>query len=263
MQAAVLGIVQGLGEFLPISSTAHLILVPDFFGFSDPGLSFDVALHLGTLLAIIAYFYNDWVVIFQLAFGKNIKSKKTGTQIYGKNILWLLAVATVPGVLAGYFLEEKAESIFRSPLVIAAALIAGGLILYLSDKFLRRGKEIKDLGLKDSVLIGLLQAVAIIPGVSRSGATIIGGLWRGLDREGAARFSFLMSTPVIFGAVVFQFADFFQGGVGLPAIVGILASAISGFLAIKYFLKVIHRIGYGVFFWYRLVLAILIITWLI
>lgn len=183
--------------------------------------------------------------------------------MYDKKTLWLLIAATVPGVLAGYFLEEKAETIFRSPWVIAGALAIGGLVLYLADKFLRHTKNINKLNLKDSILIGLLQALAIVPGVSRSGATIIGGLWRGLDREGAARFSFLLSTPVIFGAVAHQFSDFSRGGVDWAVIAGIFSAAVSGFLAIKYFLKFIQKVGYGVFFWYRLVLALAIIIWLV
>lgn len=281
-QAIIMGVIQGLTEFLPVSSTAHLILVPKFFQFADPGLSFDVALHCGTLLAIVLYFYRDWILIIKLALFKNFQfppprrtnfqtnsndqsaSRRTNFQnIYTRQTLWLLVIATIPGVLAGYFLEAKAETVFRSPWVIAIALVIGGLILYLADKFLRHDKNINNLKLKDSILIGLLQAVAIIPGVSRSGATIVGGLWRGLDREGAARFSFLLSTPVIFGAVVFQFSDFLQGGINLPVILGILASAISGFLAIKYFLKLIHRVGYGIFFWYRLFLAVVIVIRLV
>lgn len=297
LQAIVLGIIQGLTEFLPVSSTAHLILVPKFFEFSDPGLSFDVALHLGTLIAVVSYFYKDWIMIFKSVFENKTKSEKLKAKRYGKNMLWLLVIATIPGVLAGYFLEGKAETVFRSPLVVASALVIGGLILYLADvshtfsrsielrgknlflafipvvsreifwkvrdKFLQHKKNINDLNLKDAVIVGLLQAVAIVPGVSRSGATIVGGLWRGLDREGAARFSFLLSTPVIFGAVVHQFSDFIDGGINLPVILGILSAAVSGFLAVKYMLKLIHRVGYGVFFWYRLVLAVAIVIWLV
>ncbi|OGI17447.1 MAG: undecaprenyl-diphosphatase UppP [Candidatus Moranbacteria bacterium RIFCSPHIGHO2_02_FULL_40_12b] len=259
-QSIILGIAQGLGEFLPISSTAHLILLPKFFGWKDPGLSFDVALHAGTLVAVVSYFYKDWIMILKLA----VQNKPTTnnlqltTREYDRNILWLLVIATIPGVLAGYFLEEQAETIFRNPLVIAFTLAFAGLVLYLADKFLKHNKNIKNLNLKDSIIIGLLQALAIIPGVSRSGATIIGGLWKGLDREEAARFSFLLSTPIILGATVNQFPDFFRNGMDLKIILGILFSAVSGYLAIKYLLKFIHRVGYGVFFWYRLALAAVI-----
>lgn len=261
-QSIILGIAQGLGEFLPISSTAHLILLPKFFGWKDPGLSFDVALHLGTLIAVVAYFWKDWISIFKLAFKKELRIKNYELSGYSKNVLWLLIVATIPGVLAGYFLEEKAATVFRSPLLIAFTLAFAGLVLYLADKFLKHKKRINEINLTDALFIGILQAVAIVPGVSRAGATIIGGLWRGLSREAAARFSFLLSTPIILGATVNQFSNFSQGGINTEVILGILFSAMSGYLAIKYLLKLILRVGYGVFFWYRLSLAAVII-WLI
>ena len=134
-QSIILGIVQGLGEFLPISSTAHLVLAPYFFDWKDPGLSFDVALHTGTLIAVLVYFWRDWVAIFKLVFESKAQSSKLEAESYGKNILWLLVIATIPGVLAGYFLEAKTETIFRNPIVIALTLAIFGLILYLVDKY--------------------------------------------------------------------------------------------------------------------------------
>lgn len=267
-QSVVLGIVQGLGEFLPISSTAHLILVPYFFGWPDPGLAFDVALHIGTLVAVLAYFYSDWIIIFKLALGSfEQKDQNKYLTVYpdrsimsNKNLLWLLVIATIPGVLAGYFLEEKAETVFRSPLVIALTLVVFGLILYLTDKYIQHRKNIGEVSLKDSIIIGLSQAIAIIPGVSRSGATITAGLLTGLDRVSAARFSFLLSTPIIFGAAALKIPHLIKEGINAPIIIGIIISAASGYLAIKYLLKFVERASYAVFFWYRLVLAAVILA---
>jgi undecaprenyl-diphosphatase len=279
--AIVLGILQGAGEFLPISSTAHLVLAPYFFHWPDPGLSFDVALHLGTLIAVLAYFYGDWINIFKLAL-KNFQfsifnfSRRGGTppgrwqsnsnvpisndqKIYNKNILWLIAIATIPGVLAGYFLENKAETVFRNPLLIAFTLAFAGLILYLADKYAKQEQGMEGINLKKSLVIGLAQAVAIIPGVSRAGATITAGLFEGLDRKNAARFSFFLSTPIIFGAVVLKLPHLIVSGLNMGIILGILTSAISGYLAIKYLIKFIENSSYKIFFWYRLILAAAIV----
>jgi len=252
-QSIILGIVQGLGEFLPVSSTAHLVLVPYFFHWEDPGLAFDVALHMGTLIALLAFFWKDWIKILKLATRNSQPDNE-----YNSNLLWLLIIATIPGVLAGYFLEEKAETVFRNPLLIAFTLAFFGLVLYLADKYAQRKKDIGTVSLKDSIIIGLSQAIAIIPGVSRSGITITAGLFQKLDRVSAARFSFLLSTPIIFGASVLKLPHLFNEGINVPILIGILASAISGYLAIKYLLKFVQHAGYQVFFWYRLGLAILI-----
>jgi undecaprenyl-diphosphatase len=177
-----LGLVQGLGEFLPISSTAHLILVPYFFGWQDPGLAFDVALHLGTLIAVVSFFWKDWLNIFKLALENKSKIQFDQKNDFNEKTLWLLVLATLPGILAGYFLEARAETIFRSPLIIAATLFSLGLVLYLADKYLQHKKSIKQINWKDVLVIGFSQAVAIIPGVSRSGATITAGLFLCLSR---------------------------------------------------------------------------------
>ena len=163
----LLGLVQGASEFLPISSSAHLILAPWLFGFSDPGLAFDVALHAGTLVAVVFYFWRDWMKIFELAF-KNLNQKsKIKNQNYGNNILYFLILATIPGILSGYFLEAYAETAFRSSLLIAFMLAIAGLILYLVDKYHAHRKNLEKITWLDSLLIGLSQAIAIIPGVSR------------------------------------------------------------------------------------------------
>jgi undecaprenyl-diphosphatase len=269
--AILLGLVQGAGEFLPISSSAHLILAPWLFHFPDPGLSFDVALHTGTLLAVLLYFWKDWLQIFRLALknfqfsifnfqtisNDSILNYKKNTK-YNNKILYFLIVATVPGVLAGYFLESYAESIFRSPLLIALALFLMGLALFLVDRYHTHRKHLDQLTWIDSLWIGLSQAIAIIPGVSRSGATITTGLFLGLSRESAARFSFLLSTPIILGAAALKLPKIFETGIDIYVIAGMLSAAISGYLAIKYLLKFVEKASYVVFFWYRLALAFLI-----
>jgi undecaprenyl-diphosphatase len=259
--AIILGIVQGAGEFLPISSSAHLILAPWIFHFPDPGLSFDVALHTGTLLAVVLYFWRDWMEIFKFAFFPKVKLSEQFLKFNFRNeMLWLLVLATIPGVLAGYFLESKAETIFRSPLLIAFTLSFVGLILYLVDKYHKHRKNIDEISWRDSLLIGLSQAVAIIPGVSRSGATITTGLAMGLNRRAAARFSFLLSTPIIFGAALVKMPHLLQNGLDIHLIIGMLSAAVSGYLAIKYLLKFIEKTSYAIFFWYRLGISILILT---
>lgn len=255
IQALVLGIVQGICEFLPISSTAHLALVPYFTGWRDPGLTFDVALHAGTLLSVIGFFWRDWLKIFVSA-GASLKHGCAG---FKKEILFYLIIGTIPGMVAGLLLEKKAETVFRSPIYIAIALIIAGAILYLADRKFKGSKNIKEVKLTDAILIGLAQAVAIIPGVSRSGATITAGLWRGLDRMNAARFSFLLSTPIIAGAALLKLPVLFKSELSPALLTGIVASAVSGFFAIKYLLKFLEKYGYKVFFWYRLALGGIII----
>jgi len=258
-QSAILGILQGAGEFLPISSTAHLTLAPYFFHWKDPGLSFDVALHLGTLIAVVGYFWRDWMEIFKLTLENLSQKSKVKNKKYGSNILYFIILATIPGVLAGYFLENKAETVFRNPSLIASALALAGVILYLADRYAKQEQGTEGINLKKSLVIGLAQAVAIIPGISRSGATITAGLFTGLDRKSAARFSFLLSTPIIFGAVALKLPQLLAGRVDAGIIVGVLTSALSGYLAIKYLLKFVENSSYKVFVWYRLVLALAII----
>jgi len=255
LQSIILGIVQGLGEFLPISSTAHLVLVPFFTGWEDPGLAFDVALHGGTLVAVLIYFWKDWLIIFQLALRSNTKYKIQNTK-YKPDMLWLLVVATIPGAMAGYFLENYASTVFRNPWIVAFSLAFFGLILYLFDKYASQKKEIGKVTWKDAIIIGVSQAVAIIPGVSRSGATITASRALGMDRVSSARFSFLLSTPIIFGATLNQLSDLINGGIDKIVIFGVIAAAISGYLAIKYLIKFVERVSYQIFFWYRLQLSL-------
>lgn len=263
LQAIFLGIIQGVTEFLPISSSGHLIIAPWLFNFTDPGLSFDVALHLGTLIAIVLYFWKDWIIILNLAFRRIRRQTTNDDKVYQRNILWLIIIATIPGAAIGYLFEKQAETVFRNPPLIALSLVLAGVFLFWADK---RNKSRKDLGnmtKKDALLIGVSQAVAVIPGISRSGATITAGLFLGLDRVSAARFSFLMSAPIIFGAIILKFGDFLKNA-GIIELVGVIAAAVSGYIAIAWLLRFIEKVSYKIFFWYRLLLAaIIILTYMV
>lgn len=250
-QAIILGIVQGLGEFLPISSSAHLVLVPWLAGWVYAGLTFDVALHVGTLFAVVTFFWRDWVKLVD----EGLRYKGT---VEGK-LFWFLVLATIPGGVAGYLLEEQAETIFREPMLIGVMLMVMGVILYLADKMSPSGKKLEDMGLKESLLIGISQAMAIIPGVSRSGITMATGRLMGLKRETSARFSFLLSTPIIAGAGIKQLTEVSPGDIDLAFMVGVVVSALVGFWAIKFMLNYLVRRDYSIFVWYRLVVGFIVI----
>jgi len=253
-QLAFLGIVQGLTEFLPISSSGHLVLMPWVFGWEYQGLSLDVALHFGTLLAVLLYFSRDWVDIFRSAF-----TGKKGQ--YPKNFLWFLVVASIPGALIGFFFDDIAENFLRNPLIIAFTLAFFGFWLYYFDKVGVKKKSEKKITYREAIYIGIAQAIAIIPGTSRSGITITAGLKLGLTREAAARFSFLMATPIIMGASIYKMDDFLSGGVGIAEALGIFFAFLSGYLAIAGLIKFVEKTSYKWFFWYRLVLAFLIVVY--
>lgn len=257
--AFILGLVQGLGEFLPISSSAHLIITPWLFKWQDPGLGFDVALHWGTLLAVVIYFWTDvrdlirgfWHSLF--ASTRDMKNN-----IYQK-LSWLLVISTIPGAIIGKLLEKQAENAFRNPLLIAVTISSFGVLLLLADWFGKKIKNLDRITKLDALYIGLAQALAVIPGVSRSGSTIATGLFLGFKREDAARYSFLMSIPIIFGAGLVSLKDGF-GGVGhAELIVGFLTAALFGYLSIKYMIRYLANHDYKIFTWYRLALAVLIL----
>ncbi len=261
--AIILGIVQGLTEFLPISSSAHLIIIPWILGWDDGGLTFDVALHVGTLVAVLVYFFKDWVQIIAQGFG--LSAGRDPALAKNRSLLWLLAAGTIPGAIAGVLFEKQAEHAFRSPYLIAATAIVFGLILWLADSAGRKQKDIAHVSLADAVGIGTAQALAIIPGVSRSGSTITAGLFCNLDRTAAARFSFLLSTPIIAGAALKKFYDVHKAG-GIPHdmqaafIAGIIASAITGGLTIAFFLNFLRRRSLSAFVWYRIIFGIVVIA---
>ena len=254
LQAIALGIIQGLSEFLPVSSSAHLTLAPWLFGWEDPGLAFDVALHFGTLLAVLWYFRMEWAALVRAAFGI-IRTGRIETP-EKRRVIYLI-VATIPGAAGGYLLQSRAESAFRSPQVIAIALIVMGLILWLVDRCVDQRRILGEMRVVDALLIGLSQVIALIPGVSRSGSTITTGRGLRFDRESAAEFSFLMSMPIIAAAVVMEGPKALQeGGLTNELMSGVVASAISGWLAISILMRYVSRHSYGIFAFYRVLLGI-------
>jgi len=241
-QAFILGFVQGVTEFLPISSSAHLVLVPWWLHWDSPGLSFDTILHLGTILAVVVYFRRDlWQII--AAWTCALLGRQASTPM--ARLGWWLIVGTVPAVVLGLALEDFFQSLFGSPLSVGALLLITGAILAVSEHFGSRLRNLDDLGWLDALVIGLAQACAIAPGISRSGATIGAGLARGLGRADAARFSFLLSVPIILGAGLQQLFHTVTGpilpGQSLLLAVGFVMAAISGYLAIHFLLQYVQR----------------------
>ena len=273
-QAVVLGVVQGLAEFLPISSSAHLILVPWLFGWEDPGLAFDVALHWGTLLAVLLVFWKDWIRLISAGL-RSIAERRIGSDP-DRRVFWALVVASIPGAILGKLLNESAEAHLRSPLLIAFTLAALGAVLWVGDRVGSKLRDMAQMKLGESAAIGVAQAAALVPGVSRSGATITLGLLLGYTREEIARFSFLMSTPIIFGAGVVKIPKLLramhaaggatsEGGAHVTAaalLAAVVASAIVGVLVIRWILQFLRTRGYGVFAVYRwLIAALIVVVW--
>jgi len=257
LQSIILGAIQGITEFFPISSTAHLVLLPWLFSWTDQGLPFNVALHMGSLIAIIYYFWRDWILIIKEFLQSVLKGSFEGRP-NGKTGLYLV-IATVPGALAGLLFEEYAAGLLRHPLSIAFSLSFFGVILYFSDRVSKKNKTVGEMNIVDCIIIGLSQALAIIPGVSRAGITITGAMFRNLNREEAAKFSFLLGAPLIAGAGVFEARHLeYSAVMSVPFIAGVLASAVFAFLAIKYLLRFVRKSSYTVFVIYRLGLAVLI-----
>jgi len=253
LQAVILGLAQGLGEFLPISSSAHLVLIPWFFRWTDPGLTFDVALHIGTLVAVVLYFWKDW---WQLI----IKGFSDVRSVQGR-LFWYLVAASVPGAIGGFLLEEKAETIFRSPVLIAVMLIGMGILLYWADRRSAKNIGINNMTFGTSILIGISQALAIIPGVSRSGITMTTGLLMGMTREGAARFSFLLSTPIILGAAMVKLPHIISNSsmITVSFMIGMVVSCVIGVVSIGFLLRYVQTKNFLPFAWYRFLLGALII----
>lgn len=268
-QAIVLAVVQGITEFFPVSSTAHLVLIPWAFHWQDPGLTFDVALHAGTLVAVIAFFFMTWIRIFQAAAGVPVDVHTGGPLAPAaarqqQSLLWLLVLATIPGGIIGWLFDKRIETTWRNPLIIAASLIIVGVLMGWADWQPSQRLDYEDLGWWDALIIGLAQACAVVPGVSRSGSTITAGLFRGLTREAAARFSFLMATPIITGAVLKKGVDLHHSGI--PAgmheqfAVGIAVSAVVGLASIALFLRFLRIRSLRPFVYYRIALGVLVLV---
>lgn len=273
-QPVVKGIVQGLGEFLPISSSAHLILVPWVFGWQHTTvdtLTFDVALHLGTLAAIMIYFWSDWMQLLRATPNlisyvlQRIRGHSTTNLSQPAFLLASVLVATLPGAFLGLLLNSWAEETLRSPLLIAATLSIVGAILYIADARQPQQRTVQQLTWRDAMLIGLAQACALIPGVSRSGATMTMGRVLQLDRASAARYSFLLSAPITAAAVMFKLDEILHisGGEAMIFMIGVVVSAVVGGLTIHFLLEYVRRAGFGIFALYRIGLAAVIVALLV
>lgn len=261
-QAIVLAIVQGFTEFLPISSSAHLFLVPWLLGWPDQGLDFDIALHIGTLAAVLIYFFKDWLQIVAQGVGLNYGNDEELKQ--NPKLLWYLVLASVPAGLIGLKFKDQIETTLRSPFVMGTMLILIGILLWVAERYTKRLKHIGELTLVDTSMIGLSQALALVPGTSRSGITISTGLFRGLTHSAAARFSFLLSTPIVAASGLKSIYDLSKHGLSegmlMPFIVGIAGSAIVGLGVIAFFLKVIRKHGLTPFIAYRIIFGIIVIA---
>ena len=247
-QAFFLGILQGATEFLPVSSSGHLVLVPWLLGWASPGLAFDAVVHWGTALAVIAYFWRDWVSLVRALTLRRLRADPSLEPSQGSRdarLAWFIVLGTVPAALIGWLLEDFFEEMFARPAAAAAFLLVTAALLTASERFGRRERDLDALAWPDALLVGLAQALAIFPGISRSGATIAAGLARGLRREPAARFSFLLATPVILGAGLLKVVDLAQMG-GLAAqvptlAIGFVAAGVVGFGCIHFLLRYLQR----------------------
>ncbi|MEO6458528.1 MAG: undecaprenyl-diphosphatase UppP [Chloroflexia bacterium] len=269
-QALVLGLVQGLTEFLPISSSAHLLIVPWLFGWNNRALNsiqFEVALHMGTLLAVLVYFAQDWRRLI-VAFVQSVLERRIGDDP-DRRLVWYIVFATVPAFLVGVLAESQIDEVFHDPnnlrgglLIIAVMMIVMGALLLLAERIGKHVIELKNITLGTALGIGVAQALALVPGVSRSGSTITTGLFLGLKRDAAARFSFLLSTPIVLGVGLKKLYDLLLGTEGIPAdqtggfVIGFLAAMISGFLCIFFLMRYLQRRSTAPFIWYRFVVGI-------
>jgi len=243
VQALLLGIVQGLTEFIPVSSSAHLVLVPWIMGWKEADVAFDAVIHLGTLVAVVAFFWRDlWRL--GLAWLASVRFRSLNPDP-DRKLAWLILVGTVPAAVLGFLLQDWFESLFGQPGAVAVLLLVTGTILVLSERLSRREREMSQMGWLDTLAIGLAQAAAIAPGISRSGATIAAGLFRGLTREAAARYSFLLGTPIILGAGLLKLRDLFRSGALVTQapelLIGFLAAAVTGYVCIQFLLRYVQR----------------------
>lgn len=252
-QALVLGIVQGLTELLPVSSSAHLFLIPWIFGWQEIG-DFDVALHFGTLLAIGIFFFKDWIELIKGGYKQVVKKEKSTEG----RMFWYIVIATIPGGAIGFLLDHFAQDILTNQFIIAIALIVMGVILYVVDKKAKSEVEYKDMTFKQTFLIGLSQALAFIPGVSRSGVTMTTARAMGVKREAAAKYSFMLSAPIVLAATAYKIKDFAFGDISFY--IGVLASFIVGILVIKFLLQYLQKGSFKGFAIYRIILGIIVLA---
>lgn len=258
LKVIILGIVQGIGEFLPISSSAHLILVPYLFGWNQSSMAFDIALHFGTLMAVLLIFFKDWWRLFIGAVNKVTKGEKS----FENRMFWYLVVATIPGALLGFLLDDIIENVFRQKIwLIATSLAIMGILIYLGDrwasKHYKKETDFNDISLKQAFLIGLSQALAIIPGFSRSGTTILTARLLGLSKSAATKFTFLLSVPIIAGATILEIGAL---ELTLTTFVGVFVAFIVGIFSIKFLLNYIKKHDFSVFAIYRVAFALIILV---
>ena len=263
LQVIVLGLVQGLTEFLPVSSTAHLYLTSWFLGWQTEALQFDIMLHIGTLLAVLVYFFRDWVQIIGQGFG--IQVGNNPDLKHNHMLLWLMAIGTVPVAIAGALFNKQADTTWRNPMMMGVMLIAIGALMWFAESASRKERDFAAVNLPDSLAIGAAQALAVVPGCSRSGITITAGLFRNLNREAAARFSFLLSTPAVGGAAAKALWDMHKqhllhGLLTTQFAVGVGVSAVTGCVVIAWFLHYLRRYGLRPFAYYRIIFGIIVIA---
>lgn len=273
--AVILGIVQGITEFLPISSTGHLLLVQKLAGWHFANAyTFDAALHIGTLIALLSYFWRDWIELLRPLTNVITKKPHPASPRFGRNLFWGIIIGCIPAGIAGMLINSKMDAIVDDPsktltvmTVIASALVVVGLLMWVADKYgSKRKRKLAQMNFVDWVMIGLAQACALIPGVSRSGATISAGLGRGLERDAAARFSFLLSTPIFIGMTALKLKDILEvspselRALAAPLLVGIVTSAVVGYLVIKFLLNYLSKHNVNVFVWYRVVFGALLLA---
>ena len=264
IQALIMGLVQGLTEFIPVSSSGHLVLVPWLFGWKDPfidSVTFTVVLHMGTFVALLVFFWRDWVTLIPAGLATIRDRSFKGDP--NRKMAFLLVVATIPAVLVGPIFESKFEELVREPARIALMLCVGAAVLWLADRWGSKQRDETSLSFRDSLGIGVAQVIALVPGISRSGISISAGMFLGLNREAAARFSFLMATPVIGGAGVWEARKFLTHEAGPSPelnviVIGFFAALVSGFLAVRFMLEFLKRQPLTAFIVYRIVAAIVV-----
>ncbi len=255
-EAALYGLVQGITEYLPVSSSAHLVLLPKLLGQEDPGLVFDVFLHAGTLLATLLFFWKDWAALLRPG-----HLKKNLTETRGVTLL-VLIIATLPGAVSGYLLQHWADSAFRGEGVIVFTQLVGGILLYVADRYAKTSRPLESMGFGESITIGFFQCLALVPGMSRSGSTMTGARMLGFDRAASARFSFLLSAPITGGAILYEMVKHgpeLFGGTMVPTsslVIAFVVTFVSGIAAIGFLLKVLRKVSFLGFALYRIALSI-------
>lgn len=261
IHAIILGLVEGLTEFIPVSSSGHLVVAHHFLGATGNDLAVDAVIQMGTILAVLVYFWKDlWKILFDFC---RIIAKKP-VEAKDRTMVWAIIIGTIPAVIFGLLLEKTAATIFRNVHLVAYALIAGSILMYFADRYMRRHPQKRPLSLRSGIIVGFFQCLAIIPGVSRSGATISGGFFQDMSREEATRFSFLLSFPIIFGAGLKELLDLHKTSFvfSTPFLLSIVVAFAVGLWSISFLLKYLRTHDLNIFVWYRVLIAVIILTFL-